>query len=165
MLSDWPALSVSRSEDKSKRIRRNSRLLPLVTSLILMSGSFCHLFPQTELSGAGKLGLQSTLSLQGLGKSVTYAHSALTFEPNLGQDPSSARFISYGQGYVLRLESDKASLALRNQSRSSLPAPVAPTIALDFVADRSEEARGGTMAKTPPPGLQPGRAEAAGRAQ
>jgi hypothetical protein len=99
-----------------------------------MSGSFCHLFPQTELSGAGKLGLQSTLSLQGLGKSVTYAHSALTFEPNLGQDPSSARFISYGQGYVLRLESDKASLALRNQSRSSLPAPVAPTIALDFVA-------------------------------
>ncbi len=42
---------------------------------------------------------------------VNAVQAPLSFEPNLGQDASAARYISYGPGYLLRLEPSRASIA------------------------------------------------------
>ncbi len=56
--------------------------------------------------------------------SLQYGKLSLSFEPNLGQTNSEAKFIAHGDGYSLFLTSNEAVLALRNASRSKSSAPV-----------------------------------------
>lgn len=46
--------------------------------------------------------------------SLTLARTPLAFEPNRGQDKSSARFVAHGPGYFLRLEDQKAVMELHD---------------------------------------------------
>ena len=50
---------------------------------------------------------------------LSYAQMPLSFEPNLGQDASSARFVAHGPGYLLRLDPRDAILELREGRKSA----------------------------------------------
>jgi hypothetical protein len=118
-----------------KHMGRNYLLRLLVTSVAFSSGNISNLCSQAPSSSATRVKTESVLLPRALNQNVTFAHSQLAFEPNLGQDNSNARFISSGQGYVLRLEPDKASIAFLNQPRgTSVSTSVSPTITLELLA-------------------------------
>jgi len=115
-------------------IKRTSSRLLLVGSMTIVSGCLCLLHSQAGTLEAAGVDHHSGMLAQRLNQRVEFPHSELSFEPNLGQDVSHARFISYGHGYELRLEPDKASLVFLNRSHgNSLSTQDGPTIALELL--------------------------------
>jgi hypothetical protein len=115
-------------------IRRTGLMVLAICSAIAAGDSNC-LYSQTGLAASTKVSDLSAQLPHEPGQRISFAHSELTFEPNLGQDPSNARFISYGRGYELRLDPDKASVVLSRQARGHSPAtPGDAAISLQLLA-------------------------------
>ncbi|HEY6446185.1 MAG TPA: choice-of-anchor D domain-containing protein [Acidobacteriaceae bacterium] len=96
---------------------------------------------QAASSAAQQSGSLTAEAARTAGPKIAFAQAALTFEPNLGQDPSRARFIAYGHGYELRLEPDEASVVFSGHpDRAAGKHAADPTIGLQLVAPNQDAA-------------------------
>lgn len=134
MLGHRCAIAVSRPAFAVRGILRTS-LAILLTCGLLAGSRFGTLYSQTVSPAAARGIAQPAAPALGHPRQrLSFAQSTMTFEPNLGQDPSRARFISYGRGYELRLEPDRASIVFPHEAGSkSTATPDESTIALKLL--------------------------------
>lgn len=80
---------------------------------------------------------ESSASLSRVPVSTRIAPPSLRFEPNAGQNPSAARFLAHGPGYLVRLESSQAVIEFENGETAK--AKTHPALTMSFVGASEPE--------------------------
>jgi hypothetical protein len=105
-----------------------------MTSMLCAGLTSTYLHAQAD-PGKGLIAVAVQASKRPSAPSVNLVQSPLSFEPNIGQDSSAARYIADGPGYLLRLEASRASIDFTEHlgEKKAADVPNRSTLALNIV--------------------------------